>query len=131
MSLFAVGRICVKIAGRDAGGKCVIVEQIDNTYVLVDGLTRRRKVNVKHLEPLAEVVQISAGANHVAVVAAFRKLGIAVSERKSKTVPARAVRQKKKATAKAVEKKGAEKSEPKAEQKSVAQKPAKKVKTEE
>ena len=117
MSLFAVGRICLKIAGRDADQKCVIVERIDNTYVLVDGLTRRRKVNIRHLEPLAEVVQLSAGASHTAVVAAFHKLNIAVAERKTKKVPARSVRQKKKATVKVTEKKATEKNKVKKEQK--------------
>ena len=46
MSIFEVGRICVKLAGRDAGSKCVIVEELDNHYVLVDGDVRRKKVNI-------------------------------------------------------------------------------------
>ncbi len=49
MSIFSVGRMCVKIAGRDAGRKCVVVEQLDDVFVLVDGNVRRKKVNVKQL----------------------------------------------------------------------------------
>lgn len=36
-----IGRVCIKIAGRDAGMKCVVVEQLDNNFVLIDGQTRR------------------------------------------------------------------------------------------
>ena len=38
-----VGRVCVKIAGRDAGKKAVVVEKIDSNFVLIDGQTRRRR----------------------------------------------------------------------------------------
>ncbi len=48
MSIFNVGRLCVKLAGRDAGRKCVVVEQVDKTFVVVDGDVRRKKVNMKH-----------------------------------------------------------------------------------
>ena len=64
MNIFEVGRIVVKIAVRDAGKKAVVVEQFDNTYVLIDGATRRRKVNIRHLEPLDTVLELSAGAAH-------------------------------------------------------------------
>ena len=94
MSLFAVGRVCLKIAGRDAGQKCVVVERLDNTFVLIDGATRRRKANIKHLEPLAETLDISSGAHHTQVVAAFKKLNLVIVEKKSKQAPARAVKQK-------------------------------------
>jgi len=43
------GRICVKTAGRDAGLKCVIVDVLDDKFVLIDGETRRRKCNILHL----------------------------------------------------------------------------------
>ena len=52
MSIFEVGRLCVKLAGRDSGKKCVVVEKVDQQYVLVDGATRRKKVNIRHFEPL-------------------------------------------------------------------------------
>jgi len=89
MSIYEVGRLCVKLAGRDAGKKCVILEQFDNTYVLVDGATRRKKVNVKHLEPLAEVIKIKNNASHEDVKAAFTKLRLEVMETNPKQTPER------------------------------------------
>ncbi|MFH1828045.1 MAG: 50S ribosomal protein L14e [Nanoarchaeota archaeon] len=94
MTLFNVGRLCVKIAGRDAGNKCVVVEQLDNHYVVVDGATRRKKVNVKHLEPLAETIKIKEKAAHSEVKAIFEKLGFNVWDKKSKTPGARPKKQK-------------------------------------
>jgi large subunit ribosomal protein L14e len=86
MSIYNVGRLCLKIAGRDAGKKCVIIESIDNAFVLVDGATRRKKVNVKHLEPLATEIEIKEKASHEDVKAAFDKLEIEVWDKKSKKV---------------------------------------------
>ena len=76
MGIFDVGRVCVKIAGRDARKKCVVVEVIDNTFVLIDGETRRRKCNVAHLEPLNVVVDIKSGAENADVVEALKAEGI-------------------------------------------------------
>jgi len=86
--MFSVGRICIKIAGRDAGQKCVIVEVLDNNYVLVDGMTRRRKCNKLHLEPTLQKVDIKDKASHDAVSKAFKELGleIIVKKTKAKTV---------------------------------------------
>jgi large subunit ribosomal protein L14e len=88
--MMEVGRLCVKIAGRDAGKKCVIVEVVDEKFVMIDGETRRRKCNVKHLEPLEETIKISKGANHQAVIVEFKKMGIELKEtkpRKAKPKP--------------------------------------------
>ncbi|MEK6951259.1 MAG: 50S ribosomal protein L14e [Nanoarchaeota archaeon] len=83
MSIFEVGRLVMKIAGRDAGGKGVVIEQLDNIYVLVDGGLRRKKVNIKHLEPLSVVIELNAGAAHEEVEREFKKLGLPVWERKA------------------------------------------------
>ena len=69
-----IGRVCMKIAGRDAGGRCVIVDILDKNYVLVDGEVRRKKVNITHLEPLDAVVKIRKGASHEDVMAALQEL---------------------------------------------------------
>jgi len=46
------GRVCVKIAGREAGQKCVVVEVLDENFVVVVGpKVRRRRCNIDHLEP--------------------------------------------------------------------------------
>lgn len=58
-----IGRVCIKISGRETGRKCVIVDKIDDNYVLVSGIgVRRRRCNIRHLEPLEEVVKIKKGA---------------------------------------------------------------------
>jgi large subunit ribosomal protein L14e len=84
MALFDIGRVCVKLAGRDAGKKCVIVDIKDEHVVLLDGETRRRHCNVKHLEPLNETLDLKKGASHVEVVAAFKRLGLEARETKTK-----------------------------------------------
>ena len=74
--MLTVGRLCVKTAGRDAMQYCVVVEEIDNLYVLVDGNTRRKKVNKAHLEPLNKVFEIKKGASSKDIQTAFEKAGI-------------------------------------------------------
>ena len=49
---------CVKIAGRDAGGRAVIVDVLDDNFVLIDGGVRRRKCNIIHLEPSDKKIDI-------------------------------------------------------------------------
>ena len=79
-----IGRICVKIAGRDTGKKCVIVDVLDDTFVMIDGETRRRKCNILHLEPLDQTVELKKNAPHADVAKAFEKLGYAVHATKAK-----------------------------------------------
>jgi large subunit ribosomal protein L14e len=77
MSVMDVGRVCVKLTGREAGGRCVIVDVIDRNYVMVTGpeeLTgvRRRRVNLSHLRPLDETVDISRNAADDEIAALFK-----------------------------------------------------------
>ena len=60
--MIEVGRLCFKIAGREAGKLAVIIDVIDNNYVLIDGLVRRKKCNVSHLVPLGTVLKIKKNA---------------------------------------------------------------------
>ncbi len=89
MALYDIGRLCVKVAGRDANKKCVIVDVKDAHTVLIDGETRRRNCNVVHLEPLAETLELKKGASHAEVAAAFKKLGIELTATKAKKAAAR------------------------------------------
>ena len=82
--MITVGRLCVKIAGRDAGKKCIIVDILDDKFVLIDGETRRRKCNILHLEPLKDVIKIKKGISHKDVIDEFKKLKIVIKEKKSK-----------------------------------------------
>jgi large subunit ribosomal protein L14e len=61
MPAIEVGRVCVKIAGREAGEKCVIVEIIDDKFVEVVGTSiKNRRCNIKHLEPVEQVIEIKS-----------------------------------------------------------------------
>jgi large subunit ribosomal protein L14e len=82
--MFDVGRICVKIAGRDAGQKCVIVQVLDDRHVMIDGMTRRRKCNKIHLEPLSQTLDIKDKASHEDVAKAFKSLDLNVKTTKPK-----------------------------------------------
>ncbi len=62
-----VGRVCVKLSGRETGKKCVVVDVVDKNFVLVTGPksvtgVRRRRTNVDHLEPTSELVELKKGA---------------------------------------------------------------------
>ena len=64
MLAIEVGRICVKIAGREAGRICIIVDIIDKNFVLVTGPqkvsgVKRRRINVNHVEPTQEKIDIT------------------------------------------------------------------------
>ncbi|MEM0058012.1 MAG: 50S ribosomal protein L14e [Candidatus Bathyarchaeia archaeon] len=81
MPAIEVGRICVKICGREAGRKCVIVDIIDKNFVLVTGPksitgVKRRRANINHLEPLAEKIDIKRGASDDEVVEALKAKGL-------------------------------------------------------
>ncbi len=57
--MIEIGRVCTKIAGREAGNKCIIVDVIDKNYVVVSGpKVKRRRCNIKHLEFHPEVKKI-------------------------------------------------------------------------
>lgn len=115
--MFRIGRICVKIAGRDAGKRCVIVKHLEGKFYLVDGETRRRKCNTLHLEPLDELLEIKENASHEEVMKALGKDHVA-KKSKAKTEKPKAVR-------KAVERK---KAKPVVEKKPKKEKKAPKAK---
>jgi len=76
-----VGRICVKLLGREAGRKCVIVDIIDENFVLVTGpksLTgvKRRRANINHIEPLDKKIDIPKGASDEEVLKAIEAAGL-------------------------------------------------------
>jgi len=93
--MIEIGRLCIKIAGRDAGKKCVVVEIIDDNYVTIDGSTRRRNCNIKHLEPLDGVLKLKSGASHSDVASEFKKLNLVVWETKAKNAVPRPTKQRK------------------------------------
>jgi large subunit ribosomal protein L14e len=117
-----IGRICVKIAGRDAGKKCVVVDVIDTNFVMIDGETRRRKCNILHLEPLDKTVELKKNASHADVAKAFEKLGYEVHATKAKKATTRPTHARKSKLAGPAPAAGAAKAAPKPAAKPVAEK---------
>jgi large subunit ribosomal protein L14e len=81
MPVIEVGRICVKVAGREAGRKCIIVDIIDENFILVTGpkqLTgvKRRRCNLNHVEVLDKKIEIQKGASDEEVLRALEQAGL-------------------------------------------------------
>lgn len=87
MSLYRTGRVCVKTVGREAGSLCVIVEKMEDNYVVITGPkhisgVRRRRCNTRHLEPLDTILRITTGADDQAVEKAIQNEGLTEKFRK-------------------------------------------------
>ncbi len=80
--LFEVGRVIIKIAGRDSGNFGIVIDKIDDNYVLIDGYVRRKRCNVKHLEPTKDVVKIVKDASTSEVKKALESLNIKAKKEK-------------------------------------------------
>jgi large subunit ribosomal protein L14e len=64
--IFEKGRVCMKIAGRESGMYCVIVEE--GEFPMVTGPkkitgVKRRKCNSNHLEPTMETLTLESGSD--------------------------------------------------------------------
>jgi len=75
-----VGRICVKVVGRESGKKCAVVDLVDKNYILITGPKtvsgiKRRRVNINHLEPTGEKIDIKRGATDEEVTEALKAAG--------------------------------------------------------
>ena len=80
MPAIEVGRVCVKMAGRESGRKCVIVDVMDKSFVLVTGPkkvtgVKRRRVNINHVAPLEDVIQVKRGASDEEVTSMLEAAG--------------------------------------------------------
>lgn len=98
--IFEVGRVCVKIAGRETGKQCAVIEVLNDNFVLVGGPeVRKRKCNVAHLGPLEDIVDVSKDINQQLIEKYNIIVRKKVKEEKEKP------KQEKKARAKKSEKK--------------------------
>jgi len=75
------GRIVLKIAGREAGKYAVIVENIDDNFVLITGpktitCVKRRKCNIDHIEPTEHKFDISPKADDASIENLWRSSGL-------------------------------------------------------
>ena len=80
MPAIEVGRVCVKLTGREAGRKCVVVDIIDKNFALITGPkkatgVKRRRTNVNHIEPTKMKINIKRGATDEEVEQALTAAG--------------------------------------------------------
>lgn len=80
MPAMEVGRICVKIVGRESGKKCVLVDIVDKNFVLITGPKavsdiKRRRANINHIEPTSEKIDINRGATDEEITEALTTAG--------------------------------------------------------
>ncbi len=88
MVVLEVGRVCMKIAGREAGKYCVIIKPAgkskdEKSFVFVTGpklLTgvKRRKCNIDHLKATEYKLDISENATDDQVIATYEKAGLII-----------------------------------------------------
>jgi len=81
MPVIEIGRICVKTRGREAGSKCIIVDIIDDNFVLVTGPKKvsgikRRRLNIAHLEPTDKKIDIQKGATDEEIEKKLQEAGL-------------------------------------------------------
>ena len=95
--MIEVGRVCVKLSGREAGKICVVTKKIDKTFVEITGpkkLTgvKRRRCNIMHLEPTKYLLKIKEGASDEEIIKVMKKenlikkLNLKFKREKKKTV---------------------------------------------
>ena len=80
MPAIEVGRICVKQVGRENGKKCVVIDVMDKSFVLVTGPKKitgikRRRVNINHIMPLQDKVEVKRGASDEEVASVLESAG--------------------------------------------------------
>jgi len=88
MPAIEVGRVCVKIAGRDAGHRCVVVDLIDKNFVLITGPkdlsgVKRKRVNINHIEATADRIDIAKGESDENVAKTLEAAGKADAMKKT------------------------------------------------
>jgi large subunit ribosomal protein L14e len=80
MPAIEVGRICLKQLGRENGKKCVIIDVMDKSFVLITGPkkvtgVKRRRVNINHIMPLVDKIEVKRGASDEEVAQALETSG--------------------------------------------------------
>lgn len=79
--MYETGRVCLKIAGREAGKYCVIVESVDDNFVLITGPktvtgVKRRKCNIDHIEPTDNLIEIGSKADDASIENLWKSSGL-------------------------------------------------------
>lgn len=79
--ILEIGRICLKIAGRETGRYCVIVGKEEGDFVMVSGPkaitgVKRRRCNILHLEPLQHRFEIDSKTDDAKLEEIWKKSGL-------------------------------------------------------
>ena len=79
--MYEAGRVCLKIAGREAGKYCVIVDSVDDNFVMITGPKtvtgiKRRKCNIDHIEPTLEKLEIASNADDASIEGVWKSSGL-------------------------------------------------------
>jgi len=94
VKIFDIGRVVVILRGRRAGRKAVVVDIIDDNFVLVTGPkilngVKRRRMNVDHLMPLQIRLDITRGASDDDVLKAIKDRGLEEFFKEKVSIPAK------------------------------------------
>lgn len=81
MVAIETGRVCKKLTGREAGRYCVVIDTVNEGYVMITGPreitdVRRRQCNILHLEPTDDKLDIKKSALDEEVAKALEKAGL-------------------------------------------------------
>jgi large subunit ribosomal protein L14e len=67
-----IGRVFLKVKGREQGERCVVMDVVDRNFVIVVGPNvKRRRVNMNHIKPLDEAVSLQRNATDEEAIAAL------------------------------------------------------------
>ncbi len=68
MSVFDVGRVCIKTKGRNAGRKCVVIS-VEKGFAIIEGdFMKKKRCNVMHLFPTSHKISVSKSSSHEDIV---------------------------------------------------------------
>jgi len=124
-----IGQVCVKTAGKEAGSVCVIVEKLDENFVLIDGQVKRRKCNVLHLKTLDKKLEIKKNESSETIKRELKALGFEIKEGRKKEKKALPEKKEIKKEEKVAEKKEAKKEPKKTEKSEIKKKKTEKPKS--
>lgn len=127
--MIEIGTLCIKTAGRDGNNYCIVIDKIDDNFVLIDGNVRRKKCNINHLEPIKKL-DIKKGASTEAIYKVLEAEGIIIRQKGRPRKPAERPKRFRKKKEKPVKQKPAKREEKKEEPKQEKKKAVKKDRSE-
>jgi large subunit ribosomal protein L14e len=79
--MLELGRIVLKTAGREAGKYAVVVENVNDNFVLITGPksitgVKRRKCNIDHIEPTEHKFDIDSKADDASIENLWKSSGL-------------------------------------------------------